>query len=721
TMTGADAYQQKHRYDSFGRLTQTSSLMNGQTYSLNTQYDHYGRVAALTYPTGFAVLHEYNDYGYLSIVRNANNNTQYWQAKTMNARGQLEEQQFGNGLSTQKTYDPLTGFLQTIKIDSVQDLSYKFDALGNLLERNKGFNLTEKFSYDGLNRLTRTQIIGGKIVNISYDEIGNILSKTGVGMYAYGANNAGPHAVTSAGGITYTYDAVGNRISNSNGQQIQYSSYNKPTLISQGTTELSFKYNPDRARYQQTIVSNGQITELLYLGKLYEQETSSGVTQYKHHIFAGDKAVAVHIDDSNNTSKTSYLHRDHLGSVESLTDEKGTLDTSLSFDAWGQRRSEKWDTLSQQEIIDLVNNTSLRRGFTGHEHLDEVNLIHMNGRVYDPVLGRFLSADPVIQSPGNMQSLNRYSYVLNNPLSYSDPSGFFFKKIFRAVKRFVKKIWKPVVATIAGLAIGAVTFGIGTALGFGALGTAILSGAGFGFGGAFASSLVNGGNIGNALKAGLKGGLIGGAIAGLNFGVGNLDKIAHPFIHFASKTITNGVVQGFQNMAQGGRFEHGFMTEIMGQIGGKLRSMLAAGTASAIGGGKFSNGVASNSFSYLKKIRDSLKNITKKLISLPAQIISHGAYYAGMNDASKGIDPSKRVYRRYKTYLQNEAAIRHDIAIRKSGYHWWNLGKMQQIHGNLSKESPYLGMKGVFGIMAGIGGALNTISGARPVCSTCNP
>jgi YD repeat-containing protein len=300
TMIGADAYQQKHHYDSFGRLAQTSSLMNGQTYSLNTQYDQYGRVAALTYPTGFAVQHEYNDYGYLSIVRNANNNTQFWEAKTMNARGQLEEQQFGNGLNTQKTYDPLTGFLQTIKTGSVQDLSYKFDILGNLVERNKGFKLTEKFSYDGLNRLTRTQIIGGQTVNISYDQIGNILSKTGVGIYAYGTNNAGPHAVTSAGGITYNYDAVGNRISNSNGQQIQYSSYNKPTLISQGTTELGFKYNPDRARYQQTIVRNGQTTELLYLGKLYEQETSSGVTQYKHHIFAGGKAVAVHIDDSKN-------------------------------------------------------------------------------------------------------------------------------------------------------------------------------------------------------------------------------------------------------------------------------------------------------------------------------------------------------------------------------------------------------------------------------------
>jgi hypothetical protein len=76
-------------------------------------------------------------------VRNANNNTQFWEAKTMNARGQLEEQQFGNGLTTQKTYDPHSGFLQTIKTDSVQDLSYKFDALGNLLERNKGFKLTE--------------------------------------------------------------------------------------------------------------------------------------------------------------------------------------------------------------------------------------------------------------------------------------------------------------------------------------------------------------------------------------------------------------------------------------------------------------------------------------------------------------------------------------------------------------------------------------------------
>jgi len=72
------------------------------------------------------------------------------------------------------------------------------------------------------------------------------------------------------------------------------------------------------------------------------------------------------------------------------------------------------------------------KGYTGHEQLDNVGLIHMNGRVYDPTLGRFLSADPNIQAPTNTQSLNRYAYVLNNPLSATDPSGYFSLKKFIA-------------------------------------------------------------------------------------------------------------------------------------------------------------------------------------------------------------------------------------------------------------------------------------------------
>ncbi len=65
-----------------------------------------------------------------------------------------------------------------------------------------------------------------------------------------------------------------------------------------------------------------------------------------------------------------------------------------------------------------------KRGYTGHEHIDEMDLIHMNGRVYDPDAGRFMSPDPFVFNPYSTQGFNRYAYVSNNPLKYVDPSGF---------------------------------------------------------------------------------------------------------------------------------------------------------------------------------------------------------------------------------------------------------------------------------------------------------
>ncbi len=92
-----------------------------------------------------------------------------------------------------------------------------------------------------------------------------------------------------------------------------------------------------------------------------------------------------------------------------------------SHDAWGQRREQHWAGASLG--TDYIPEDSAR-GYTDHEHLDNVGLIHMNGRVYDPVLGRFLSPDPLVQAPHNTQSYNRYAYVFNNPLSFVDPSGY---------------------------------------------------------------------------------------------------------------------------------------------------------------------------------------------------------------------------------------------------------------------------------------------------------
>jgi RHS repeat-associated protein len=118
------------------------------------------------------------------------------------------------------------------------------------------------------------------------------------------------------------------------------------------------------------------------------------------------------------------MHTDSLGSIDTITDSVANVVEYLSYEPFGNRRESNWRTT--QIGTNLIPKFT-KLGFTGHEHIDEFNLIHMNGRVYDPVIGRFISADPVIQSPFESQNFNRYTYVMNNPLKYTDPSGFVAK------------------------------------------------------------------------------------------------------------------------------------------------------------------------------------------------------------------------------------------------------------------------------------------------------
>ncbi len=108
--------------------------------------------------------------------------------------------------------------------------------------------------------------------------------------------------------------------------------------------------------------------------------------------------------------------------IEYNSRRKRSLLQELSFDAWGDRRnSATWRSFTGTPPEPLFD-----RGFTGHEHLYAFGLINMNGRMYDPLVSRMLSPDNFIQAPDFSQSFNKYSYCLNNPLKYSDPSGEFF-------------------------------------------------------------------------------------------------------------------------------------------------------------------------------------------------------------------------------------------------------------------------------------------------------
>lgn len=297
--------------------------------------------------------------------------------------------------------------------------------------------------YDDLSRLKESYINGVLSKSYSYDDFGNITNKDGK-TYTYGAScngiTAGPHAVTSAGSASYCYDENGNQTSG-DGRSITYSTFNKPTEITKDAQKLTFNYAPSRSRYQKLIYRDNNV--------LKERKVTAGGVEVVYDITADTTEVRSYVGDAIlkfeyqgsstvATEKTQYLFKDHLGSTDVVVTRNGNVDTlvNMSFDAFGQRRiPEEWNGVipTYLEMLSLLAVTD--KGFTGHEQLDDVGLIHMNGRVYDPSLGRFISADPFVQAPTDTQSFNRYSYVLNNPLSATDPSGYFFKSLFKGIAK----------------------------------------------------------------------------------------------------------------------------------------------------------------------------------------------------------------------------------------------------------------------------------------------
>jgi len=108
-----------------------------------------------------------------------------------------------------------------------------------------------------------------------------------------------------------------------------------------------------------------------------------------------------------------YLHGDHLGSTAVATNAGGAKTNDVRYYAYGVPRAGDPAALPTD------------RAFTGQKLDRGTGLMYYGARYYDPALGMFLSPDTVVPEPGNPQGLNRYAYVYNNPLKYTDPSGHF--------------------------------------------------------------------------------------------------------------------------------------------------------------------------------------------------------------------------------------------------------------------------------------------------------
>ena len=411
-----------------------------------------------------------------------------------------------------------------------------------------------------------------------------------MGSYSYGAGNAGPHAVTSAGGQTYAYDANGNNISG-DGRTISYTSFDKPSQIIKGSHKVEFEYGPDRSRYRRidTNTGNGRVTDTLYIGSVEKITNPDGSKEWKRTI--GNIVIKQVFNSSGTQTAKSehYIFKDHLGSPSLIMDKVAQVQQTMDFDPWGARRTTNWAAMSSTELTNtFFKNHSISnsvgtdsmtsRGFTGHEMLDEVGIIHMNGRIYDAKLGRFLQADPIIQAPYDTQSLNRYAYTRNNPLNAVDPTGYFFSLIVGIITAIIQ-----VDLTLTVIAVGLA---------------------------AFAEAMVMGGSFGDALLAGLSAGAL--TFSGINLFPGFEAGIGKMLLYGAQM----GVIGGITSAIQGGKFGHGFISAGFGSfVGAKvgnfvkgantaltnmgkfLAKVTVGGTISKVTGGKFGNGAGYAAFS----------------------------------------------------------------------------------------------------------------------------
>jgi len=481
TSQEAISYQKAYDYDGLNRLASETTQIKGRSFVQNYGYNNVGQLSYREYPssgTGTMSINLNYDNGYLSSITDKPLSDasciEHWRANEYDALGRLRNERLGSFINTTRLIDNAQGVVRGIQASvtvggqqQVQNLVYDYDAANNVKLRHDALTgVTEEFAYDDLHRLLEHKRDGNIETSVTYNAIGNITSKSDVGTYHYDSSR--PHALTSVSlpitqaqgtnlgqfevqwqwdessqslrkslpsihGQAFTYDKKGS-IKQSGSRRVYWTAFSKPSLMiaqkannEQHGSAIEYDANFERMFKQKATYSGfgtlNQVNEsTYYVGKDYERIENSSGTVHRYHISAGSHAIQIERKDGSSVDEPQYMLTDNLGSTNVIINKHGKVEQRLEFDPWGMRTTSS--PLLSGEVIenDSVNDVTTR-GYTGHEMDDEVGLINMNARIYDPYLGRFLSADPVLPDAGDMQQFNRYSYVTNNPLKFTDPTG----------------------------------------------------------------------------------------------------------------------------------------------------------------------------------------------------------------------------------------------------------------------------------------------------------
>ncbi len=484
-----------HNY-SYGRGDQVNyeeRIMGNQVFKTKYTYDNYGRLSQTIFPNGTTIVQRYNANGdYEGVARPSSGfvvAAWLYRIKTQNAYGQTTMAYYNDLLGNYKARN-VQGYNNFGILTSqatanqsnvvVRNYQYNFQpATGNLLQRKDAkYSLREDFTYDNVNRLVSIQgqcygqypqVFATQTMN--YAANGNVLKKTDAGTFDYDQANRVSEISPYVNIPTAT-------------QNITYTPFDKVSTIEEGTNKAQFSYWPDAERGKMELFENGTLKKTKYYTNNFEREIDAvtGVVRDLCYIYSPDAGLVGIIEKKNGLEKNYLVLTDHLGSITHILDQNGNIIEEKSFDAWGRSRNpQTWAVLAPTGI-----SNGWDRGYTGHEHLVQFGIVNMNGRLYDPLLGRMMEPDPLIIGEHNSQGYNRYSYALNNPLSYTDPDGHhpaivgaaiaagigaaisaftYTAQIMLSEGRFKNWNWSSFGFNVfSGAVSGAMTWGIGTAL-----------------------------------------------------------------------------------------------------------------------------------------------------------------------------------------------------------------------------------------------------------------
>ncbi|WP_141733950.1 FG-GAP-like repeat-containing protein [Oligoflexus tunisiensis] len=591
TANGPDSAVTYH-YDPLSRPSETVQVLLGKTYGSWTKYDGLGRVEQVGYPSGFAVDYVYGGVSELTEIRAQGSQKALWKLQELYPSGTIQSYKLGNGstvyVNRDERNDRVSADIATSPdLGSLVSKSYDYYENGNLRTREDAVTgVAESFTYDPIDRLETFTGPDLKTVTMKYDAMGRIESRSDVGTYEYGQGCTdgvnSPFALKKIGTRTFCADGRGNFLK-SDKRSLVYNALDLPTEVRDGDNFSRFVYGLGGQLLSREDLVDGEKTRTLYAGEGFETYESKEGTVQRHYV--GGFLV---VEMEGSEYRENYLYKDYLGSNLAVANHSGQVTERFDYDPFGQRRDS-----ASLGWIDGFKPKATSRGFTGHEQIDGMNLIHMKGRIYDPTIGLFLSADPYVQDPTEIQNLNRYTYVMNNPLAYNDPTGHFFsRKTLKHWGRQISNVGKGVVdfvtspgrflshnwekgrtwisnsqnqRLVMSIAVSAAASWIGP--GAGALWYQQMAySAAVGYTSSYVAS-------GGDSKAALNGAITGAAfsLVGSAF-----DKAKMTPAVRVGKVMAHGTVGGVSAVASGGKFESGF---------------LSAGLSQAIGQGLDESGV----------------------------------------------------------------------------------------------------------------------------------